>query len=60
MLKIMGAGFMRENKFVYSDVDNSAKYVRNIREKESVNKKGQRKDGQKYLRELIEWQESNS
>ena len=50
----------KEKKFVYTSVENSAEYVRSFREKESVTQKGQQKDGQEFLKELIEWQESNS
>ncbi len=50
----------KEKKFIYTSVENSAEYVRSLREKESVTQKGQQKDGQEFLGELIEWQESNS
>jgi hypothetical protein len=50
----------KEKKFVYTSVENSAEYVRSLREKESGTHKGREKDGQEFLRELIEWQESNS
>ena len=50
----------KEKKFVYTSVENSAEYVRSLREKESGTQKDQQKAGQEFLRELIEWQESNS
>ena len=49
--------YQKEKNFVYSSVENSAEYVRILREKESVTQKGQQKDGQEFLKELIEWQE---
>jgi hypothetical protein len=49
----------KEKKFVYTSVENSGEYVRSLREKESDTQKDQQKDGQEFLRELIEWQESN-
>ena len=50
----------KEKKFIYTSVENSAEYVRSLREKESFTQNGQQKDGQEFLKELIEWQESNS
>jgi hypothetical protein len=50
----------KEKNFVYTSVENSAEYIQSIREKESVTQKGQQKDGQEFLKEIIEWQESNS
>jgi hypothetical protein len=52
--------YQKEKNFVYSSVENSAEYVRVLREKESVTQKGQQKDGQEFLKELIEWQELSS
>ena len=52
--------YQKEKKFAYTSVKNSAEYVRSLREEESVTQKGQQKDGQVFLKELIEWQESNS
>jgi hypothetical protein len=60
VLDFMEFLYQKEKKFVYSSVENSAEYVRSLREKESVTQKGQPKDGQEFLKELIEWQESNS
>ncbi len=50
----------KEKTFVYTSVENSAEYVRSLREKESVTQKGKQKSGQEFLKELIDWQESNS
>jgi hypothetical protein len=50
----------KEKRFDYTSVENSAEYVRSLREKESVTQKGQQKDGREFLKELIAWQESNS
>jgi len=52
--------YQKEKNFVYSSIENSAEYVRILREKESVTQKGQQKDGQEFLKELIEWQELSS
>ncbi len=60
VLDFMEFLYQKEKKFVYSSVENSTEYVRRLREKESVTQKGQQKDGQEFLKELIEWQESNS
>ena len=51
--------YQKEKEFVYTGVKNSAEYVQSLREKESVTQKGERKDGQEFLKELIEWQKSN-
>jgi hypothetical protein len=60
VLDFMEFLYQRDKKFEYTRVENSADYVRSLREKQSVTQKGQQKDGQKFLKELIEWQESNS
>ena len=60
VLDFMEFLYQKEKKFVYTNVENSAEYVRSFREKESFTQKGQQKDGQEFLKELIEWQESNS
>jgi len=60
VLDFMEFLYQKDKKFVYTSVENSAEYVRGLREKESVTQKGQQKDGQEFLKELIEWQESNS
>ena len=60
VLDFMEFLYQKDKKFVYTSVENSAEYVRGLREKESVTQRGQQKDGQEFLKELIEWQESNS
>jgi hypothetical protein len=60
VLDFMEFLYQKEKKFVYTSVENSAEYIRSVREKESATQKGQQKDGQEFLKELIEWQESNS
>jgi hypothetical protein len=60
VLDFMEFLYQKEKKFVYTNVENSAEYIQSVREKESVTQKGQQKDGQEFLKELIEWQESNS
>jgi hypothetical protein len=60
VLDFMEFLYQKEKKFSYTSVENSAEYVRSLREKKSVTQKGQQKDGQEFLKELIEWQESNS
>ena len=60
VLDFMEFLYQKEKKFVYTSVENSAEYIQSLREKESVTQKGQQKDGQEFLKELIEWQESNS
>jgi len=60
VLDFMEFLYQKEKGLDYMKVENSAEYVRMLREKESVTKGGQQKDGQVFLEELIEWQESNS
>ncbi len=60
VLDFMEFLYQKEKQFVYSSVENSAEYIRSLREKGSVTQKGQQKDSQEFLKELIEWQESNS
>ena len=60
VLDFMEFLYQKEKKFVYTSVENSAEYVRSLREKELFTQNGQQKDGQEFLKELIEWQESNS
>ena len=60
VLDFMEFLYQKEKNFVYTSVENSAEYIQSVREKESVTQKGQQKDGQEFLKELIEWQESNS
>ena len=49
-LKYKGTGFS------YTQVEDSAKYIRNLRLKEGRKVKS----GKKFIEELIEWQKSNS
>ena len=60
VLDFMEFLYQKDKGFDYTMTENSADYVRSLREKESVTQKGQQKDGQAFLKELIEWQESNS
>jgi hypothetical protein len=60
VLDFMEFLYQKEKNFVYTSVENSAEYIQSIREKESVTQKGQQKDGQEFLKEIIEWQESSS
>ncbi len=60
VLDFMEFLYQKEKKFVYTNVENSAEYVRSLREKESFTQNGQQKEGHEFLKELIEWQESNS
>ena len=60
VLDFMEFLYQKQKEFVYAGVENSAEYVRSLRDKESVTQTGQQKDGQEFLKELIEWQESNS
>jgi hypothetical protein len=46
----------KRNNFSYSQIDNSAEYVGDLRRKDG--KKG--KTGKKFIEELIEWQRLNS
>jgi len=60
VLDFMEFLYQKDKGFDYTMTENSADYVRSIREKESVTQEGQQKDGQEFLKELIEWQESSS
>ena len=60
VLDFMEFLYQKDKGFDYTMTENSAEYVRSLREKESVTQEGQQKDGQEFLRELIEWQESSS
>lgn len=60
VLNFMEFLYQKEKGFDYTEVENSAEYVRNLREKQSVTQDGQQKDGREFLKELIEWQKSNS
>ncbi len=50
----------KDKGFDYTMTENSADYVRSLREKESITKDDKQKDGREFLKKLIEWQESNS
>jgi HJR/Mrr/RecB family endonuclease len=50
----------KEKGFDYTITENSADYVRSLREKEPITKDVKQKDGREFLKELIAWQESNS
>ncbi len=52
--------YHKEKGFDYTRVENSAEYVRRLREEQSFTPEGKQKDGREFLRELIEWQASNS
>jgi len=60
VLNFMEFLYQKEKGFDYIGVENSAEYVRKLREKQSFIQDGQQKDGREFLKELIEWQESNS
>ena len=60
VLDFMEFLYQKEKGFNYSRVENSAEYVRMLRDKESFTPVGKQKDGREFLKELVEWQESNS
>jgi len=60
VLDFMEFLYQKEKGFNYSRVENSAEYVRRLRDEESFTPAGKQKDGREFLKELIEWQESNS
>ncbi len=60
VLNFMEFLYQKDKGFDYTGVENSAKYVRRLREKQSFTQDGQQKDGREFLKELIEWQKSNS
>ena len=60
VLDFMEFLYQKEKGFNYSRVGNSAEYVRMLRDKESFTLVGKQKDGREFLKELVEWQESNS
>ena len=60
VIEFMEFLYQKEKVFDYTSIENSAEYVRILREKESGIQEGQQKDGREFLKELIEWQESNS
>ena len=60
VLDFMEYLYQQEKGFDYTGVENSAQYVRKLREEQSCTQEGKQKDGREFLKELIEWQESNS
>ena len=60
VLDFMEFLYQKEKGFNYSRVENSAEYVRRLRDEESFTPVGKQKDGREFLKELIEWQESSS
>ncbi len=60
VLDFMEFLYRKEKGFNYTTVENSAEYVQRLREEESFTPEGNQKDGREFLKELIEWQESNS
>ena len=60
VLDFMEFLYQKETGFDYTRVENSAEHVRRLREEQSFTPEGKQKNGQEFLRELIEWQESNS
>ena len=60
VLDFMEFLYHKEKGFDYTRVENSAQYVRKLREEQSFTPGGKQKNGREFLRELIEWQESNS
>ena len=51
--------YQKDKGFSYTMIENSAEYVRELRE-QAFAQNGQEKDGQAFIKELIEWQESSS
>ena len=60
VLDFMEYLYQKEKGFDYTGVENSAQYVRKLREEQSCTQEGKQKDGREFLKELIEWQESSS
>ncbi len=60
VLDFMEFLYQKDKGFDYTGVENSAQYVRKLREEQSFNQEGKQKDGREFLKELIEWQESSS
>ncbi len=59
VLDFMEFLYQKNKEFDYTMTENSAEYVRRLREEQSLTQEGQQKDGQEFLKELIEWQESS-
>jgi hypothetical protein len=60
VLDFMEYLYQKGKGFDYTGVENSAQYVRKLREEQSFTQEGKQKDGREFLKELIEWQESSS
>jgi 2-oxoglutarate dehydrogenase complex dehydrogenase (E1) component-like enzyme len=60
VLDFMEYLYQKEKGFDYTGVENSAQYVRKLREEQSCTQEGKQKDGREFLKELIEWQASSS
>ena len=60
VLDLMEYLYQKEKGFDYTGVENSAQYVRKLREEQSFTQEGEQKDGREFIEELIEWQESSS
>ena len=60
VLDFMEFLYQKNKGFDYTMTENSAEYVQRLREEQSLTQEGQQKNGQEFLKELIEWQESNS
>ena len=60
VLDFMEYLYQKEKGFDYTGVENSAQYVRKLREEQSSTQEGKQKDGREFLKELIEWQELSS
>ncbi len=60
VLDFMEYLYQKGKGFDYTGVENSAQYVRKLREEQSFTQEGKQKDGREFIKELIEWQESSS
>jgi nucleotidyltransferase/DNA polymerase involved in DNA repair len=59
VLDFMECLYQKEKGFDYTRVENSAQCVRKLRKEQSFTQNSQQKDGQEFLKELIEWQKSS-
>ena len=59
VLDFMEFLYQKEKGFDYTKVPNSIQYVRKLRKEQLFTQEGQQKDGQEFLKELIEWQKSS-
>ena len=60
VLDFMEFLYHKEKGFDYTLVENSAEYLRRLREEQLFTTEGKQKDGRDFLKELIEWQQLNS